>query len=264
MSINMNSYRNLSYGVYALSTLNGDKATGCIANSAMQITVDPALIAVSVNKDNFTHTCMEKTEMFALSILPEDIDPKIIGTLGFMCGKNTDKFENIDYEIVETMPVIKQSCGYFVCKIVNRCETDTHTVFFGEVIDCDILYDASPMTYKYYHEVVKGKAPKNAPTYIDDKFLTDVDKSKIKHICSVCAYIYDGEIPFEELPDDYACPICGMGKEVFEEVLPKKPPENYVCTVCEYLYDGEIPFEELPDDYVCPICGMGKEAFEFK
>ncbi len=264
MSINMNTYRNLSYGVYALSTLNGDKPTGCIANSAMQITVEPALIAISVNKDNFTHKCMAETGMFSLSILPEDIDPKIIGNLGFKCGKDTDKFLDIEHEIIDTMPVIKQSCGYFVCKITDRLETPTHTVFLGEVISCDILYNVTPMTYKYYHEVVKGKAPKNAPTYIDDKYLEEVDVSKIKHICSVCSYVYDGETPFEELSEDYVCPICGMGKEVFDEVSPKKPPQNHVCTVCEYLYDGEVPFEDLPDDYVCPICGMGKEAFEFR
>ena len=39
-----------------------------------------------------------------------------------------------------------------------------------------------------------------------------------KYICSVCGYEYDGEIPFEELPDDYVCPVCGAPKEVFEEV----------------------------------------------
>ncbi len=264
MNINMKAYMNLSYGVYALTTLNGDKPTGCIANSAMQVTVEPGSIAVSVNHDNFTHSCIEKNGMFALSILPEDIDPKAIGTLGFTCGKDLDKFANIEYEIVDGMPVIKQSTGYFICKVINKCETVTHTVFLGEVLSCDVLYDGVPMTYKYYHEVVKGKAPKNAPTYIPDKYLEDVDMTKVKHICSVCSYVYDGETPYDELPDDYVCPICGMGKEVFEEVLPKKPADKHICSVCSYVYDGEIPFDELPEDYVCPICGMGKEVFEFK
>lgn len=36
-----------------------------------------------------------------------------------------------------------------------------------------------------------------------------------KHICSVCGYVYDGELPFEKLEDDYVCPVCGVGKDMF-------------------------------------------------
>ena len=38
-----------------------------------------------------------------------------------------------------------------------------------------------------------------------------------KYVCSVCGYVYDGEVPFEELPDDYECPLCGVGKDMFEK-----------------------------------------------
>lgn len=37
------------------------------------------------------------------------------------------------------------------------------------------------------------------------------------YVCTVCGYVYDGEVPFEELPDDYVCPLCGVGKDMFEE-----------------------------------------------
>ena len=36
-----------------------------------------------------------------------------------------------------------------------------------------------------------------------------------KWVCTVCGYVYDGEIPFEELPEDYLCPLCGVGKEFY-------------------------------------------------
>jgi rubredoxin len=39
-----------------------------------------------------------------------------------------------------------------------------------------------------------------------------------KYVCSVCGYEYAGEVPFDELPDDYTCPVCGVGKDQFEEV----------------------------------------------
>lgn len=41
-------------------------------------------------------------------------------------------------------------------------------------------------------------------------------ESEKKWVCTVCGYVYDGEIPFEQLPDDYLCPICGEPKSVFE------------------------------------------------
>ncbi|MCL2142212.1 MAG: rubredoxin [Methanimicrococcus sp.] len=40
----------------------------------------------------------------------------------------------------------------------------------------------------------------------------------VKYICTVCGYVYDGDIPFEDLPDDWACPICGEDKTMFKKV----------------------------------------------
>ena len=67
--INKNAFRDMSYGVYVVSTLDGVRPTGCVANSAMQITSEPATIAVSINHDNYTNGCIEKTGKFAISIL---------------------------------------------------------------------------------------------------------------------------------------------------------------------------------------------------
>ena len=53
--MNKNAFRQLSYGVYVVSTWDNGRATGCTANSAMQITSDPATIAVSINHDNYTN-----------------------------------------------------------------------------------------------------------------------------------------------------------------------------------------------------------------
>ncbi|PWM28118.1 MAG: rubredoxin [Verrucomicrobia bacterium] len=50
-----------------------------------------------------------------------------------------------------------------------------------------------------------------------------------KYICKVCSYVYDPAVgdpdagvppntPFEDLPDDWVCPVCGVGKDEFEEV----------------------------------------------
>lgn len=210
--INPNTYRNLSYGVYIISTMDGVRPTGCVANSAMQITSSPATIAVSINHDNFTNSCIEKTGKFTISILTEQSEPTLIGTFGFQTGKEIDKFEQVESIEVEGMPVIADSCGYLVCKVINKMETATHTVFLGEVVAADTLKDGEPMTYSYYHKVVKGKSPKNAPTYIADE--PEAVKEE-KWVCGICGYVYDGEIPFQDVPNQYVCPICKQPKSVF-------------------------------------------------
>ncbi len=37
-----------------------------------------------------------------------------------------------------------------------------------------------------------------------------------KYICTICGYEYDGDVPFEQLPDDYVCPFCGASKADFK------------------------------------------------
>ena len=211
--MNKNAFRNLSYGVYVISTWDQGRPTGCTANSAMQITSEPATIAVSINKSNYTNQCIRDTGKFAISILGEHSEPSIIGTFGFQSGREVNKFDSVAHEVKGYLPVVKDACSYIVCEVVDKMETETHTVFLGKVTDCDVLKEDDPMTYAYYHKVVKGKSPKTAPTYLPE----EEKSSQASYVCSVCGYIYDGTTPFEELPEDYVCPICKQPKSAFEK-----------------------------------------------
>lgn len=211
--INKNAFRNMSYGVYVVSTLDGERPTGCVANSAMQITSEPATIAVSINHDNYTNACIEKTGKFAISILTEQSDAGIIGRFGFQSGKDVNKFDGVEAVVKEGISVVADACSYLVCKVINKMETATHTVFLGEVIAADVLKEEEPMTYAYYHKVVKGKSPKNAPTYIAEEEET-VQKEE-KWVCGICGYEYRGELPFDEVPEQFVCPVCKQPKSVF-------------------------------------------------
>lgn len=166
--MNKSALYQLSYGVYVISTWDKGRATGCTANSAMQITSDPATIAVSINHDNYTNQCIQDTGKFAISILGENTDPSVIGTFGFYSGKDTDKFDKVEPVMKEYMPVVADACAYIVCEVIDKMETSSHTVFLGKVLDADVLKQDDPMTYAYYHKVIKGKSPKNAPTYQGD------------------------------------------------------------------------------------------------
>jgi rubredoxin len=108
-----------------------------------------------------------------------------------------------------------------------------------------------------------------------------------RYRCKYCNYIYSplrGEphrgtpagTAFEDLPEDYVCPVCGatgkgqIGKWGFEPW----EPTRYTCKICGYVYDNKrgeplrgIPagtaFEDLPEDYVCPVCGMDPQITKF-
>lgn len=205
--------RNLSYGVYIVTSKDKDRNIGCVANSIMQVTSSPSIIAVSINHDNYTNKIIKEKNKFGVSILKEKNDAKIIGTFGFKSSKDTDKFNGINFKEILEIPVLEDTCGYMVCKVIDTMETETHTIFLGEVIEAEDYSSENAMTYKYYHEYLKGNSPKNAPSYEEKSVISSNQDSKTKKWkCSLCGYVYEGT----ELPDDFVCPICGVGKENFE------------------------------------------------
>lgn len=159
----------LSYGIYVVSCKTDEKYTGCTINSIMQITSEPPIIALSVNHNAYTNECLKKSGKFAVSILSEKSNPLSIGTFGFRSGRDFDKFSVIPYEIINEMPVIKDSCGYLICEVTDKHETNSHTLFLAKITAGDTLNEEIPMTYSYYQNVIKGKSPKAAPTYIEEK-----------------------------------------------------------------------------------------------
>ena len=199
----------LSYGVYVVTAKKDGRDVGCVANSAMQVTNSPATIAVSINHDNFTHSAIAESGRFALSILPESASPSLIGAFGFKSSRDNDKFEGLEVLEKDGLRIIPTANSYLVCRVIDTLETATHTVFLGDVEDAAVLTDGEVMTYAYYHKVIKGKAPKNAPTYIEET----AEASAPKWRCGICGYVSD----LAELPDDYTCPMCGVPKSLFEK-----------------------------------------------
>ncbi len=162
-----NVLKQLSYGMYAISTLDNGRDVGCIANSVMQVTYDT--VVVSLNHNNYTNECLNRSQKFAVSILGEDIDNDIIASLGFQSGRDSDKFKGIECLKIDELCVIKSAIGYLICDVVDKFETDTHTVFVATIVSGEILRsDVLPMTYAYYQKERRGKSPQNAPTFIEN------------------------------------------------------------------------------------------------
>jgi len=221
--------RNISYGLYVVTSGKESKCNGQIANTVFQVTSQPETVAVSINKSNFTHSFIKATNVFAVSVLSKDTPLKFIGGFGFRCGRDVDKFEGVNFKIGKTGTriVLDHSVAYLEAEVIKEIDAGTHTLFIGKVVDAQILNNDDPMTYAFYHEIKHGTTPKSAPTYSTSENQEE-RKNMTKYRCKICGYIYDpakGDkdsgtqpgTPFEHLPDTWVCPICGATKDQFEK-----------------------------------------------
>jgi len=226
--MNLKALYKLGYGLYIVSSRKGDRLNGQIANTVFQITSEPPTIAVSINKNNLTHDFIKESKLLAVSVLSQDTPLSFIGNFGFKSGRDTDKFEGINYKIGQTQApmVTDNALAYLEAKVIQELDVGTHTIFVGELVEADVIREGEPMTYAYYHQVKRGTTPKTAPSYIEEK--KEVVPKMSKYECTVCGYVYDPELgdpdgdiatgtPFEELPEDWECPVCGAAKSEFKK-----------------------------------------------
>ena len=211
------AFYDLTYGMFVLGTLQGEKPTGCTVNTVLQVANEPATLSVSVNHQNLTNACIKKTGRVTVSVLDQDVPMDVIGTFGFQSGREVDKFAQVPHTAAPSgLPRLTEHvCAWFDCKVKTSIELSTHTLFILEVEDAGrAAAPAEPMTYAYYHQVKKGTAPKTAPHFVEEAPASAGDR----YVCTICRYEYDGsQGPFEDLPDDWKCPICGMPKSKCEK-----------------------------------------------
>ena len=213
--IDNNVFRDINYGMYLVTTKNDNFSSGCIINTLIQITSTNPLIAISLNKNNTTNSEIRKSKRFSVSVLSEETNQEVIKTFGYFTSKEINKFENITFEEISNLPVVlEDTSSYLICNVEQIIDCETHDLFIGRVELTKKVSNKIPMTYKYYHENRKGSSPKNAPTFIEEK-------KEDAYRCTICGYIYDNakeKIKFEDLPEDWKCPMCGVGKEFFEKM----------------------------------------------
>lgn len=278
-----------SYGLYVVTSHAGGKLNGQISDALMQVTAFPPRVAVSINKTELTHEMIMQSRVFSASILAQSADLPFIGIFGFKSGREIDKLSQVNHRIGQTgCPlVLDHTAALFEATVRDTVDLDSHTVFVGDIVSAELLQENAPiLTYRYYTTNLKGKVPKNAPSYHEGESSGTAagGASSGKHVCQVCGYVYDpakGDpaagvapgTPFDALPEHWVCPICGVGTDQFAPVADAAPaPGRYVCNVCGWIYDpakgdpnsGTSPgtaFADLAEDWVCPICGMGKDVF---
>lgn len=212
--MDIQAFFKLSYGLYVVSARSGEKKYGCIVNTLQQVTAEPPMLSVAVNKNSVTAKAILDSGRFCGTVLTETADLHLIGTFGFKNSEAVDKFAAFSTKEDENnIPYLTEhAAARYSCEVAGTLDLGTHILIIGKVTAAEILSDEPVMTYDYYHRVVKGGTPPTAPSYKGN--ISHKPAQKAQWRCKICGYIYEGD----PLPADFVCPICGQGADKFEKV----------------------------------------------
>ena len=192
---------NIGYGLYVITSNDGKKDNGLIVNTVTQVTNTPNRIAVTINKQNYSHHIIKQTGIMNINCLSVDAPFKVFEVFGFQSGRNVDKFADCtplrsDNGLVFLPRYIN---SFMSLKVEQYVDLDTHGMFICSITEARVISDRETMTYTYYQNNVKPKPE---------------TEGKKGYVCKICGYVYEGE----ELPEDYICPLCKHGAADFEEI----------------------------------------------
>ena len=192
---------NIGYGLYVITSNDGKKDNGLIVNTVTQVTNTPNRLAVTINKDNYSHHIIKQTGIMNINCLTTEAPFKVFEAFGFRSGRNVDKFADCqplrsDNGLVFLPRYIN---SFMSLKVEQYVDLDTHGMFICSVTEARVLSDKETMTYSYYHEHVKPKPQ---------------TEGKKGYVCKICGYVYEGD----PLPEDFICPLCKHGAADFEPI----------------------------------------------
>lgn len=190
----------LTYGLFVLTAKEGDKDNGCIVNTVSQVTINPNCIAVVVDKKNYTHDMIIRTNKFNVSVLTEKSKFDTYKHWGFQSGADVDKTKQITFKRSKNglIYLTGETNAFISAKVISSTDLGTHTLFLADVTEAEVLSSDESVTYSYYRKNIKTKP--------------NADDAKKGFVCTVCGYIYEGDT----LPEDFICPWCNHPAEDFE------------------------------------------------
>ena len=207
----------LSYGLFVLTTGDGEKDNGCIVNTAMQITSSPLRISIAVNRANYSCQLIEKTGVFNVCTLSQSATMGTFERFGFQSGKDVDKFSGTAYDkrTANGLRYVSEQVNSVISgKVFHSYDCGSHMIFIADVTECFTVSNEPSVTYQYYFDHIKPAAAKSAQAGGTAASVIGVSAASKRFECKICGFIYEGD----SLPDDFVCPICKHGKEDFEEI----------------------------------------------
>ena len=197
----LNALFNIGYGLYVVTSKDGEKDNGMILNSVTQVTNTPNRIAVTINKKSFSHDVIKKTGVMNVNCLSKDAPFSVFENFGFRSGRDADKFAEIaPCRSDNGLAFLPRYINSFMSlKVESYVDLDTHGMFICTVTEARVISDVETMTYTYYQNNVKPKPNTSG---------------KKGWVCKICGYVYEGDT----LPEDFVCPLCKHGAADFEPI----------------------------------------------
>lgn len=197
----MSALFRIGYGLYVVTSNDGNRDNGLIVNTVTQLTDSPNRVAVNINKANYSYHTIKQTGKMNVNCLSVEAPFKVFETFGFQSGRNTDKFEGVDVLRSDNGLVFlpRYINAFMSLKVEQYVDLDTHGMFICSVTEARVMSDKETMSYTYYRDNVKPKPE---------------TEGKKGFVCKICGYIYEGDV----LPDDYICPLCKHGAADFEPI----------------------------------------------
>lgn len=191
----------IGYGLYVVTSNDGNRDNGLIVNTVTQLTDNPYRVAVNINKANYSHHVIKQTGIMNVNCLSVEAPFEIFQRFGFQSGRQTDKFEGMEklYSDNGLVFLPKYINAFMSLKVEQYVDLGTHGMFICSVTEARVMSDKDTMTYTYYQNNVKPKPQ---------------TEGKKGFVCKICGFIYEGD----ELPDDYICPLCKHGVADFEPI----------------------------------------------
>ena len=192
---------NIGYGLYVVTSNDGKKDNGLIVNTVTQVTNTPNRLAVTINKENYSHHVIKQTGKMNINCLTEEAPFKVFEVFGFQSGRNVDKFADCEPLRSDNGLVFlpRHINSFLSLKVEQYVDLDTHGMFICSITEARVISDKPTMTYTYYQEHVKPKPE---------------TEGKKGYVCKICGYVYEGD----ELPEDFICPLCKHGASDFEPI----------------------------------------------
>lgn len=196
--MNDNALFNLMYGLYVVTSNDGSKDNALIVNSVCQLTDNPTLVAVTINKSSYSHDVIKQTKKLNVCPLTEKAPFSLFSELGFKSGREYDKLKDFSVTTVSNgLCILNEYINSYLClEVVSYTDLPTHGMFICKVTENKVLNNETTMTYSYYTKNVKPK--KQAKGYV----------------CTICGYVHESDT----LDEDFICPWCNHGAQYFKKL----------------------------------------------
>ncbi|GHO68166.1 flavin reductase [Ktedonobacter sp. SOSP1-52] len=134
------------YGLYAVSCAEGDEVNAFTANWLTQVSFEPPLVAVSIEKDAKSLPMIQRSQKFAINVLRTG-QRELAGMLGKSGFKYPDKLQGISHELrPDGYVVLHDALGWVGCEVRNSMDAGDSILVLAEVVDVGLIAEGQPLS----------------------------------------------------------------------------------------------------------------------